>query len=98
MESTNATFRSNFSQQEGFSFSYYCGDYKTSVAFSEGDCDQVVRNFFYFMLGSGFTPSNVTERMVAIGEEHAEANLSRPLVDPEIANKWNIQEGELVNA
>lgn len=90
MNQSNAIIGSHSNQQEGFSFSYHCGQYNTVSSFNESNCDEVIRNFFLFMLGSGFSMKNVADHMIGIGEEYMEAELRPYRLDPRIADKWKV--------
>lgn len=92
MNQSNAIIGSSTDKQEGFSFSYHCGEYNVVSSFNESECDQVVRNFFLFMLGSGFSMKNVADCVMSIGEEYTEAELRPFRLDPQIADKWSITE------
>lgn len=98
MNQSNAVIGSNANKQEGFSFSYHCGEYNVVSSFNESDCHEVVRNFFLFMLGSGFSMKNVADCVMSIGEEYAEAELRPYRLDPRIADKWKVSNEELANA
>ena len=94
MTQSNAIIGSNINKQEGFSFSYHCGEYRVASTFNESDCHEVVRNFFLFMLGSGFSMKNVADCVMSIGEEYAEAELRPYRLDPRIADKWKLTSEE----
>lgn len=82
---------------QGYTFSYRCGDYVTTVAFDDRDCGSVISNVANFLLGCGFSPNNVIECMADTSENLDSAWRVRSTeIDPEIARKWDLFESSQV--
>ena len=48
-----------------YQFSHEEGERKVSVSFKEIYCPDIVENFYYFMVGCGFSANNVIDAMEA---------------------------------
>ena len=94
MNEFNADDRCRASDEEGFTMLYRCGDYHTSLAFSNGDCHSVVANIINFLLGCGFSPNNVIDCMAESAEMLEEAWFTPRVasIDKEMARKWKLEE------
>lgn len=81
------------SKQEGYTMSYRCGDYCAAVTFDDRDCASVVSNVASFLVGCGFSPSNVIECMASTAKD-LEAPWKGEIsdIDPVIARKWDLFE------
>jgi hypothetical protein len=78
---------------QGYTLSYRCGNYCTTVTFDDRDCSSVVSSMASFLLGCSFSPSNVIDCMAEVSE-NLDSAWSGPEaeIDPEIARKWNLFE------
>jgi len=94
---TNVNHGISPSLQQGYILSYRCGDYCTIVSFDDRDCGSVISSVASFLLGCGFSPSNVIECMAETAENLDSAwNTRSTEIDPEIARKWNLFESSEV--
>lgn len=85
------------SLHQGYTLSYRCGDYVTTIAFDDRDCSSVISNVANFLLGCGFSPNNVIECMADTSENLDSAWRVRSTeIDPEIARKWDLFESSEV--
>jgi hypothetical protein len=94
MNEPNADDRRHTGHEEGFTMLYRCGDYRTSLAFCNGGCHEVVSNVVSFLLGCGFSPNNIIDCM-AENAENLEVAWFTPrgaAVDKEMARKWGLEE------
>ncbi len=90
---TNANHGISSSLDQGYSLSYRCGDYCTTVSFDDRDCNSVISSVASFLLGCGFSPCNVIECMAEVSENLDSAwNTRSKEIDPEIARKWALFE------
>lgn len=91
---TNDSNRSGNDGQEGYTFSYCCGDYRTSSSFDDRDCMSVLSNIANFLLGCGFSPNNVIDCMAETAEslDAAWRDSTAPAIDPAIMRKWDLYE------
>jgi hypothetical protein len=94
MKEPNADDLNGTGGQEGFTMSYRCGDYRTTVAFDGGNCHSVVANIVNFLLGCGFSPNNVIDCMAESAESLEDAWFApHPAsMDQELLRKWNLDE------
>lgn len=94
---TNANHGISPGLNEGYTLSYRCGDYVTTVTFDDRDCGSVVSNVASFLLGCGFSPNNVIECMAEASENLDSAwRIRSTEIDPEIARKWDLFESSEV--
>lgn len=93
----DANYRISPGLDQGYTLSYRCGDYVTTVAFDDHDCGSVISNVANFLLGCGFSPNNVIECMAETSENLDSAwRIRSTEIDPEIAKKWNLFESSEV--
>lgn len=92
MKKCDAVNGCNSTPIEGFTLAYSCGDYQTTVKFSDRTCFEVAKNVINFLLGCGYSPATVAKCVNAAIEETTDTWGLEPVpeIDPEIAAKWSI--------